>query len=95
MAPRTALGVTSLGALLLLTVDGADAAKYGRRASGMTLAELSHAMADLGAWEAINLDGGGSTSASALGKVANEPTCLDLPGVICERAVTSTVCVST
>jgi exopolysaccharide biosynthesis protein len=56
--PRTAVGLTSVNSkLLLMTIDG-------RRAGfseGVTLVELAGYMADYGATNAINLDGGGST----------------------------------
>ncbi|MDE2762223.1 MAG: phosphodiester glycosidase family protein [Gemmatimonadota bacterium] len=62
--PRTAVGYDSEGSLLwLVVVDG-------RRLShsvGMTLPELTGLFEALGAAEALNLDGGGS-SAMALGK---------------------------
>ena len=56
--PRTAAGVTRDGrTLVLLVVDG-------RRAGwsvGVTLPELGRMMLDAGAWNAVNLDGGGSS----------------------------------
>jgi hypothetical protein len=55
--PRSAVGLTADGALLLVTVDGRTAA-----GAGMTLPELAAQMRDLGAVNALNLDGGGSTT---------------------------------
>ncbi len=55
--PRTALGTTADGGLLLVTVDGRTAA-----GAGMTLEELAALMLELGAVQAVNLDGGGSTT---------------------------------
>lgn len=56
--PRTAAGIARGGRLLLLvTVDGRDAQN-----AGMTLRELGGLMLALGARDAINLDGGGSTT---------------------------------
>ncbi len=54
---RTAIGVTGSGQMLLVTVDGRTAA--GR---GMTMRDLAQHMVSLGAVEAVNLDGGGSTT---------------------------------
>jgi hypothetical protein len=54
--PRTGLGVTADGTVLMVTVDG-------RRtmSKGVTLAEMGQLMKSLGAVHAFNLDGGGST----------------------------------
>jgi hypothetical protein len=57
--PRTAAGIASGGRrLLLVTVDG----RQKPYSDGMTLRELAHLMLALGARDAINLDGGGSTA---------------------------------
>lgn len=57
--PRTAMGLTEDRAtFLLVTVDGRDPGT----SEGMYGAELAALMAELGAWEAFNLDGGGSTA---------------------------------
>ncbi|MCR4660287.1 MAG: phosphodiester glycosidase family protein [Bacteroidales bacterium] len=55
---RTALGLRPDGTVLLLTVDG----RSRRRSEGLSLDELEHVMRWLGCREAINLDGGGSTT---------------------------------
>jgi hypothetical protein len=57
--PRTCVGVDKAGTkLYLLVVDGRDA----DRSVGMSYSELSQQMLKLGAYHAINLDGGGSTT---------------------------------
>ena len=57
--PRTAAGIASDGRrLLLVTVDG----RQRPYSDGMTLRELANLMLALGARDAINLDGGGSTA---------------------------------
>lgn len=57
--PRTAVGIAAGGRrLLLVTVDGRQA-PYS---DGMTLRELAELFRTLGAVNAINLDGGGSTT---------------------------------
>ena len=48
----------------------------------MTLAELASLLIELGAVEAVNMDGGGSTAMVIRGRVVNSPS--DLSG---ERAV--------
>ena len=73
--PRTGLGVTADGRVLMVTVDG-------RRTSsaGVTLAEMGQLMKSLGATHAFNLDGGGSTvmarhkAGSGRFEVANKPS---------------------
>lgn len=43
--------------------------------------------------QAVNLDGGGSTTAVYNGRIYNRPTCADTPEPVCERAVTTIVCI--
>ncbi|MBI2243376.1 MAG: phosphodiester glycosidase family protein [Nocardioides sp.] len=75
MHPRTAVGVDSdTGEVLLLVVDGRQA-----DSRGYTMVELANLMVDLGADEAVNLDGGGSSTMvgkNRKGKVAvlNDPS---------------------
>ena len=58
MHPRTAVGVDAdTGEVLLLVVDGRSS-----RSRGYTMVELANLMVDLGADEAVNLDGGGSST---------------------------------
>ena len=54
---RTAVGVRPDGTVLLLVVDGRT-----RQSEGMTLDELSATLRWLGCRDALNLDGGGSTT---------------------------------
>ena len=66
--PRAALAIARDGSILAVACDGrAD------REVGMTLRELSETLADLGAVQAINLDGGGSTSLVCGGRLRNRP----------------------
>ena len=56
--PRTAIGVNKDGSkLYLVTVDGRQTAS-----KGVTLSYMSSLMAQIGAYDAANLDGGGSTT---------------------------------
>ncbi len=57
--PRTAVGISSNGKRLLLVVVDGRRASYS---DGMTLRELANLMRALGARDALNLDGGGSTT---------------------------------
>ena len=78
--PRTLAGVRPDGTLLLVTVDG------GRPgwSSGMTLTEAARLMGSLGATDALNLDGGGSSTMIVRGEVVNRPS-----GRVGERPVSN------
>lgn len=67
--PRTAVGITEAGKVLLVVVDG-------RRADsvGMTFDELAELMLELGAEEAMALDGGGSSEMIVAKKIVNVPS---------------------
>jgi exopolysaccharide biosynthesis protein len=67
--PRTAFATTNRGTMLFVTVDGRQ-----ERSAGMTLEELATELVRLGAVEAINLDGGGSTTMVAAGVIRNKPS---------------------
>jgi hypothetical protein len=73
--PRTGVGLTSDGRLLMVTVDGR---RKGSR--GVTLEEMGQLMVSLGAKHAFNLDGGGSTVMARFNRrshrfvVANKPS---------------------
>jgi len=68
-APRTAVGTTKDGHVLLLVVDGRQQSSIG-----MTLLELSLFMQEWGAVDAMNFDGGGSSEMFVNGKVVNKPS---------------------
>lgn len=55
---RTALGIRRDGTTLLLVADG----RFKHRAEGLSLPELERVMIWLGCTDAINLDGGGSST---------------------------------
>ena len=73
--PRSGIGITADGRVLMVTVDGRRSAS-----AGVTLAEMGQLMRSLGAIHAFNLDGGGSTvmarhkPASGRFEVANRPS---------------------
>lgn len=66
--PRTAIGYTKDGNLIMLTADGREGASIG-----LTLNELAQLMKELGCVNAMNLDGGGSTVMFVNGQVVNKP----------------------
>jgi hypothetical protein len=70
LGPRTALGVDKNGRYILLVVDG----RQGFYSTGLTLTELAYTMQKLGAVDALNLDGGGSTVMVVKGRVVNRPS---------------------
>ena len=68
--PRTAIGFSrDTSILYLLVVDGRQEASVG-----MTLTELATLMRRLGAWNAMNFDGGGSSTMVVDGAVVNKPS---------------------
>lgn len=69
-APRTAIGITADHKLLLVTVNG----RQPQISVGMTLEELGNLLIELGAVQAMNLDGGGSTTMVIRNLVLNLPS---------------------
>ena len=67
--PRTAVGRKADGTVLLVVADGRN-----REAAGLSMRELQQVMAALGCVDAINLDGGGSTTMVVHGEVVNHPS---------------------
>ena len=67
--PRTAIGYTQDGNLIMVAVDGREGSSVG-----MTLRELAGFLKSVGCVNAMNLDGGGSTVMYVNGKVVNMPT---------------------
>ena len=68
--PRTAFGIDKAGRYILLVADG----RQGYYSTGLTLQELAATMQKLGAVDAMNLDGGGSTALAVKGKIVNRPS---------------------
>lgn len=68
--PRTAVGFSrDSSTLFLVTVDGRSTTSVG-----MTLVEFADLCRELGAWQALNFDGGGSTTMVVQGKIVNVPS---------------------
>ncbi len=77
--PRTAIGITDQNTLLLVTVDG----RQPGFSEGIALNELAQLMIEFGAVQALNLDGGGSTTmtiADPEPRVLNYPSSKDTEG---------------
>lgn len=67
--PRTAVAKLKDGKFLMITVDGRSEAS-----AGIDLYDLAAYLLELGATDAMNLDGGGSTTMFLDGKVVNQPS---------------------
>jgi hypothetical protein len=91
-AGRIVLGVDREGRLVVVGVAGVEkgAKRLEADSRGATLAELADLLADAGAVEAVNLDGGGSTQIFFLGGLTTVAGGrLGLPSVQYERMVPS------
>lgn len=74
--PRSAIGADKDGSVVWLVVADGRQAGFSE---GMNLTELGKLMLDLGCWDAVNLDGGGSSvlglsDASGKLKITNSPS---------------------
>ena len=67
--PRTAVGIRDNGEWVFVVVDG----RFYDSLGGMTIKELAELMLNLGCIEALNLDGGGSSTMVVDGIVINDP----------------------
>jgi hypothetical protein len=83
--PRTVIGTSGDGRVWLITVDGRNPAL----SLGMNFAELQALARRVGLVDALNLDGGGSTTMVVNGSVRNHPS--DLTG---PRRVSDAITVS-
>ena len=68
--PRTAMGYTKDNKLIILVVQG----RFPGIAEGATLTQEAQILKDLGCWEALNLDGGGSSCMLVNGKETIKPS---------------------
>lgn len=67
--PRSGIGITGDGRILLVTVDG-----RAKSSVGMTLVGFARLFRYLGAESAMNLDGGGSTTMVVRNRIVNVPS---------------------
>ena len=68
--PRTAIGSLADGRALLLVADG----RHPPERVGLGLDDLARLLIELGVRDAINLDGGGSTTMVVNGSIVNVPS---------------------
>lgn len=96
--PRSAVGLSADGrTLLIVAVDGRQ-----EHSRGATLEQLGQLMQTLGAFHALNLDGGGSTAlvvkdpGTGVFAIANQPsdTSISLPNLRIERPVADVIGIS-
>ncbi|HRP45096.1 MAG TPA: phosphodiester glycosidase family protein [Ginsengibacter sp.] len=67
--PRTAIGYTKDNKIIVFVCEGRT-----ETAAGLTLTDVANFMRELGCVEALNLDGGGSTTMLVNGKEVNTPS---------------------
>jgi exopolysaccharide biosynthesis protein len=67
--PRTAMGYTKDGRLMILVIQGRS-----ESSGGATLVQEAQILKDLGCWEALNLDGGGSSCLLVNGRETIKPS---------------------
>lgn len=68
--PRTTMGYTKDGKLIILMFQG----RFPNVAEGATLEQQARVLQSLGCWEALNLDGGGSSCLLVNGKETIKPS---------------------
>jgi hypothetical protein len=68
--PRTGVGVTADGKILMVVVDG----RQDKWSVGVSLPQLAGIFRQFGATFALNFDGGGSTTMVVRGEVVNRPS---------------------
>ncbi|SRR5258706_4869888 len=68
--PRTTMGYTKDNKLVILLIQG----RFPGTAEGATLTQEAQILKDLGCWEALNLDGGGSSCLLINGKETVKPS---------------------
>lgn len=88
--PRTAVGIDANGKVVVIVADGRQAAS-----SGYTLSELADEMLRLGCVDAVNLDGGGSTTYAARYAGESALTVANSPSDGVERLVSSSLMIVT
>lgn len=85
--PRTAVASSQDGKqLILVTVDGRQSSSIG-----MTQLELAQFMKEIGAWNALNLDGGGSTTMAARPLGENSVQVMNSPSDGMPRSISTAI----
>lgn len=84
-APRSAVGITESGKLIFYAIDG----RQSGHSYGVRLQTLANRLKELGCVDAINLDGGGSTSITGIFPGHTESTLINTPSDGSLRAVSN------
>ena len=85
--PRTVVGITTTNQLLLVVIDGRSTV-----AAGQTFLEMQKTLRALGAYDAVNMDGGGSSTLWLRNELKNGV--MNIPSDGSERLVANAVAVS-
>ena len=67
--PRTVVGTIGTRQVVIVTIDGRQPSSVGT-----TMSETAAVVGSLGLRQAVNLDGGGSTTMSVRGELVNQPS---------------------
>lgn len=86
IAPRTSIGQTADGTVLMLVIDGRQVSS-----AGATLKDVIGIMQEYGAVNASNLDGGSSTTLIYNGAIVNSPSSIYGPRSVVTAFVVKTV----
>jgi len=84
--PRTTVGWTSAGRWMTLSLPGSGYDRYGYRIGGLGLAQEANVAQELGFDQAVELDGGGSTTAF-IRRADNGWDRVDDPDIIYQRPI--------
>lgn len=87
--PRSAIARTKDNRVLFVTADG----RFNDKAIGVSIPELSYLLKQMGAKDAINLDGGGSAILWMKGNIINHPSDNMVFDNCGERKVNNIICV--
>lgn len=91
LAPRTAIGIKADGSIVMLVLDGRQAPS----SCGMDLPEVAATMIALGCVDALELDGGGSSTFLAQREASSDLECRNSPSYGYERTVASSLLICT
>ena len=85
--PRTAVGITREGKVIFFAVDG----RRNSHSLGLTLEDLASTMRGLGCVQALNLDGGGSTTVIVKNSITGEYKLMNRPTDGSQRRISTSI----